>query len=243
MLWNHNCTEYACPLTYEVLSKELHKSCHSPGDQLPVSHCRGPGSIPWQAVRELGWARWQGQSSFQVLRFFSINTVPQMYHTHISCMTSETIKSWQLTAPLNNALKSFIQLAVPISSGIMLQHWPKHRRLWTARNDRMFSTTIILWHKCKVVSAHAMKLHGRGGTAPCILNLGAVLGSVVSSTAWPLYPWRNNLRYPLKKVLGGLQSWSGCFGAQIQILIQPRTEWFLWHCLLVYVELYKQLEE
>lgn len=210
MLWNHNCTQYACPLIYEVLSKELHKSCHSPGDQLPVSHYGGPGLIPRQAVWELGWARWQGQRSFWVLQFFP--SVP--FHRCTTLTFHAWPKSRQLTAPLNNTLKRFIQLAVPIWSDIMLLHWPKHRRLSTARNDRMFSTTIILWQKCKVVSAHAIKLYGSGGTTPCILNLEAILGSVVSSTAQPLYPWWNNLRYPLKRVLGGLQSWSGHFEAQ-----------------------------
>jgi hypothetical protein len=92
-----------------------------------------------------------GTEVFPSTSVFPVSTIPQMHHSNISCMTSDTIKSRQLTAPLNNTLKSFIQLAVPISSGNTLRHWPKHRHLSTAHNDRMFYTTIILWHKCHEV--------------------------------------------------------------------------------------------
>jgi len=62
---------------------------------------------------------------------------------------------------------------------------------------------------------HAMKAYWWSGRiTPRILDLGTSWRTVVSFTAWPLYPWGKNPRYPLGTRLGGLQSRSGRGGEE-----------------------------
>jgi hypothetical protein len=84
---------------------------------------------------------------------------------------------------------------------------------------------IYLWFKKgKVVPVHSMKVYtGSIGTAPLILNLGTKWRCVVNIKFRRVIPGKEP-RYPLKRGLGGPQSWSGRFEEEENLSPLPELE-------------------
>jgi len=78
---------------------------------------------------------------------------------------------------------------------------------------RVYSTGIA------VPMLNIPKMHiGSGGIPPHSLLALTLDGSGWSALSRPLYPCKKSPWYLLSRVLGGPQSWSGCFGEQPRFL-------------------------
>lgn len=63
----------------------LSRPCHSSSSLLPASHCRDPGSYPWQSMWDLWWIQWHWGRFFYVIQFCHVNIIPLLLYIH-SCI-------------------------------------------------------------------------------------------------------------------------------------------------------------
>lgn len=68
-------------------------------------------------------------------------------------------------------------------------------------------------------------ISGSEGKVSYILNAGT--RGVVSFTSWPHYPHGHSPQHLLNMKLSGSQSWSGCFGEEMNLWPLPGMKWFL----------------